>query len=137
VSFSCRRAGAILSLPVPALRRDTLARGYFGDWIVKNIDHWFAFTRRLGLGITCMSDIVFVTGCHLARSWTNIAFPEGCREESVTFEVRVSGDSNVEWRFPPEDVQGVALNLGPSGKVRFPSFCRLPIHGERSRTDTL
>jgi hypothetical protein len=127
VSFSCtRRAGAILSLPVPALRQDTLARGYFAEWIVKNIDVWFAFTRRLGLGITRMADIVLVTGCHLARSWTNIAFPEGGREEEkVSFGVRVSGVSNVQWRFPPEDVQGVALNLGPSGQVRFCAFSRL------------
>jgi hypothetical protein len=107
---------------VPALRQDTLARGYFSEWIVKNIDLWFAFARRLGLGITSMADIVFVTGCHLARSWTNIAFPDGCGEESVSFEVRVSGVSNVEWRFPPQDVRGVALNLGPSGRVRFLAF---------------
>jgi len=123
VSFSCtRKCGAILSLPVPALRKDTLARGYFGQWLVKNIDLWFAFTQRLGLGITRMGDIVLVTGCHLARSWANIAFPEGRDEEQVSFGVKVSGVCNVEWRFPPEDVQGAALNLGPSGKVRFGPF---------------
>lgn len=137
VSFSCtRRGGAILSLPVPALRKDTLARGYFGQWLVKNIDGWFAFTRRLGLGITRMADIVLVTGCHLARSWTNIAFPEGREEEQVSFGVKVSGVCNVEWRFPPEDVQGVALNLGPSGKVRVGAFSRLHRHRENSWTNS-
>src|SRR6266851_4725964 len=72
--FSCsRRTGAILSLPAPARRQDTLAEGDFSKWIVKNIDVWFAFARRLGFGITRMEDIVLVTGCHLARSWANIA----------------------------------------------------------------
>jgi hypothetical protein len=120
VSFSCsRRAGAILSLPLPARRQDTLARGDFGKWIVKHIDLWFAFTRRLGLGITRMEEIVLVTGCHLARSWANIAFLGSREEEQVSFGVRVSGGSDVEWRFPPEEVQGVASNLGPSGQVSF------------------
>ena len=74
-----------------------------------------------------MEDIVLVTGCHLTRSWANIAFLESRGEEQVSFGVQVSGTANVEWRFPPEEVQGVASNLGPSGKVR---FCALPsIHG--------
>jgi len=55
-----------LSLLVPALRKTTLVRRYFGEWIVKNIDLWFASTRRLALRITRMEDIVFVTGSHLA-----------------------------------------------------------------------
>ncbi len=119
VSFSCSKAGAILSLPVPARRQDTLAQGYFGEWIVKNIDDWFAFTRRLGLGITRMADIVLVTGCHLARSFANIAFSDGRGEGKVSFEVRTPSVSNVEWRFPLDDIQGAALNVGPSGQVRF------------------
>jgi len=102
---------------VPARRQDTLARGDFAKWIVKHIDLWFAFTRRLGLGITRMEDIVLVTGCHRARSWANIAFSEGRAEECVSFGVQVSGNANVRWRFPPEDVNGVACNLGPSGPV--------------------
>jgi len=64
-----------------------------------------------------MEDIVLVTGCHRARSWANIAFSEGRAEECVSFGVQVSGNANVRWRFPPEDVNGVACNLGPSGPV--------------------
>ena len=69
-----------------------------------------------------MEDIVLVTGCHLARSFANIAFSEGRGEEQVSFEVQVPDVSKVEWRFPLEDVQGVALNVGPSGQVRFSCF---------------
>ena len=121
----CSKAGAILSLPVLAQRQDTLLQGDFGKWIVNHIDLWFAFTRGLGLGITRMEDIVLVTGCHLATSWANIAFSEGCGEEQVSFGVRVSGVSDVEWWFPPEEIQGAASNLGPSGRVGICAFlCR-------------
>jgi hypothetical protein len=123
VSFLCsKRAGAILSLPVLAQRRDTLSQGDFGKWIVNHIDLCFAFTRRLGLGITRMEDIVLVTGCHLATSSANLAFSEGRGEEQVSFGVQVSGVSNVNWWFPPSELQGVASNLGPSGRVGFCTF---------------
>jgi hypothetical protein len=123
--FSCStRTGAILSLPASAQRQDTLAEGVFGKWIVKNIHVWFAFTQRLGLGIARIEDIVLVTGCHVARSWANIAFLEGHGE--VSFGVQVSGVSNVEWQFPPEEIQGVACNLGPGGQVRLCSFFCIP-----------
>jgi hypothetical protein len=65
-----------------------------------------------------MEDIVLVTGCHLARSFANIAFAEDRGEGRVSFEVRTPGGSHVEWRFPLDDIQGVALNLGPNGPVR-------------------
>jgi hypothetical protein len=69
-----------------------------------------------------MDDIVLVTGCHLARTFANIAFSDGHGEEQVSFEVKVPDDSKVEWRFPFEDVQLAALNVGPSGQVRFRYF---------------
>jgi hypothetical protein len=119
LAFSCSRAGAVLSLPLPAQRQDTLALGEFRNWIITHIDLWFAFTRRLGLGIPRMEDIVLVTGCHLARSFANIAFLDGRGEGQASFEVQVPDVSKVEWRFPFEDVQGVTLNVGPSGEVRF------------------
>jgi hypothetical protein len=54
-----------------------------------HISLWFAFTRRLGLGMTRMEDIVLVAGCHLARSFANIAFSEARGEEQVSFGIRV------------------------------------------------
>jgi hypothetical protein len=69
-----------------------------------------------------MEDIVLVTGCHLARSFANIAFSDSRGEEQVSFEVKVPDISEVEWRFPFEDVQGAALNVGPNGQVRFRYF---------------
>jgi hypothetical protein len=119
---------------VPAQRRDTLARGDFGKWIVAHIDLWYAFTRRLGLGITRMEDIVLVTGCDLTRSSANIAFLQGCGDARVSFgvhltNVRGTDVPNIGWQFPPEERQRVELNLGPNGQVSFPVlFC---LHGDR------
>ena len=69
-----------------------------------------------------MEDILLVTGCHLARSWANLAFLECNGDEQVSFGVHKIGDSNVEWQFPPEEIQGVSSNLGPSGQVRCRAF---------------
>ncbi|KAH9017632.1 hypothetical protein EDB85DRAFT_1849899, partial [Lactarius pseudohatsudake] len=88
VSFSCtRKHGAVLSLPVAARREDTFAQGHFRRWITRNIDSWFAFTQRHELGIE-MEDIVFVTGCHRSRSWSNVAFYEGQTGGRVSFGVQ-------------------------------------------------
>ncbi|KAI9439189.1 hypothetical protein H4582DRAFT_122234 [Lactarius indigo] len=116
VSFLCSRTcGAVLSLPVKAQRKDTIARGDFGKWITRNVDSWFTFTRRLGLGIEQMEDIVLVTGHHRTRSWTNIAFFENSR---VTLGVQVTGDvgASVNWQASREHIQGAMLSKGPSGE---------------------
>ncbi|KAI0295806.1 hypothetical protein BC826DRAFT_1007718 [Russula brevipes] len=117
VKVSCpTRRGAMLLLPFPAQREDTIALGDFGRWIIKYIDHWFAFAENLGFGVNRMQDIVIITGHHRAKSWVNIAFSEGHRDAEVSFGVRASGNStvNIERRL----VQGDAvLKLGPSGEV--------------------
>ena len=68
-----------------------------------------------------MEDIILVTGRDLARSSTNVVFSESQGSEQVSLAVRVgtgsSFNDNVEWLFSREDVQGVALNRGPSGQV--------------------
>lgn len=110
-----------MSIPVQAQRRNTLALGEFGRWMVKRIDHWFAFAQRLGLGIMQMEEIVFVTGYDCARSWTNAVFLEGEGDARVSFGVELVGghgpDASIKWHFSPERVRGALLNQGPEGKV--------------------
>ncbi|KAH9970628.1 hypothetical protein BGW80DRAFT_560879 [Lactifluus volemus] len=114
VSFLCQgKRGAVLSLPVDARREDTVAKGDFGRWMIKHIDNWFSFTKRLGLGIDRMEEIVFVTGCHLARSSTNVVF-ENQVDAPVSFGAQVAGDT-VTWQVPSIPTPGVVLNRGPSG----------------------
>ena len=95
-----------------------MARGDFAKWITSHIDSWFAFTRRLGLGIE-MEDIVFVTGRHRTRSSTNIVFYEGQANSQVSFGVQVTGDvgAGVNWQITRRHIQGAMLSQGPSGGV--------------------
>ena len=117
------RGAAVLSLPVTARREDTLALEDFRWWIVRHIDNWFAFVRKLRLGIEHMEDTVLVTGCDLARSWTNIAFLGGQDRQvdsQVSFGVKVedTGSSgSINFRYSPENAQGAVLRCGPEGSV--------------------
>ena len=117
---------------MPAQREDTIARGDFAKCICKHIDVWFNFVRELGLGVDRMEEIILVTGRDLARSWTNVAFSENQGGEQVSFGVQVTGFSNVEWQqISLEDMQGVALNRGPSGQVRSFSATLVKRHSDR------
>ena len=108
-----------MSLPVPAQCEDTIARGDFGKWITRHIDSCFAFSRRLGLGVGQMEDIVLVTGRHRTRSWTNVAFNEDQIDAKVTFGVQVTNDVSVtvNWQVSRRNIQGAMLSQGPSGEV--------------------
>ena len=107
---------------MPAQREDTTARRAFAKCICKNIDVWFAFAQQLDLDVRRIEDIILVTGRDLARSWLNVAFSDCQGGEKVSFGVRVTGISDVEWQISHEDIRGAAVNRGPSGQVRFPPF---------------
>lgn len=115
-----RRQGALSFLPVNARRENTLAMGDFGEWILKHIDNWFAFARRLGLGIGQMEEIILVTGCDRTKSWTNVTFLGSNVDAQVSFGVGAVDDPNssVNFRFSLENVRGAVLNRGPEGRVR-------------------
>ncbi|SRR6266702_2089903 len=121
VSFSCpMKEGAVLCLPIQAKKEDTVASEDFGKWIIRHIDRWFAWARRLGLGIDRMEDIILVTGTHRTRSWTNVTFPGGQGGAQASFGARVdhSGDVvAISWKFSHERNRGVVLNCGPDGEV--------------------
>ena len=102
-----------------ARREDTLARGDFSRWMMRNIDSWFAFAKNLGLGIERIEEIVLVTGCDLTRSWTNIVFLDDQADARVSFGVNVEGpDTSINFRFSPEDARGAVVRHGPEGTVR-------------------
>jgi hypothetical protein len=109
-----------LSLPVDARREDTLAKGDFSGWIVKQIDRWFAFARELGLGIERMEEIILVTGCDHTRSWTNVVFFGSQNNEQASFGVKVvyGPPTSINWQPVPDSVQGAVLHRGPDGTVR-------------------
>ncbi|KAI0280168.1 hypothetical protein BGY98DRAFT_347764 [Russula aff. rugulosa BPL654] len=115
--YNRTRGAAVLSLPVTARREDTLARGDFKLWIVKHIDTWFAFARKLGLGIERMEEIILVTGCDHSKSWANIAFLGNHADSQVSFGVRVENpDPTITFQYSPENSQGAVLHHGPEGE---------------------
>ncbi|KAH9165393.1 hypothetical protein EDB89DRAFT_304379 [Lactarius sanguifluus] len=118
VSFSCtKKQGAVLTLPVAALREDTLTQDRFRKWIITHIDSWFAFTQELGLGIG-IGDIILVTGYHRTRSWSNITFNEVQTDAQFSLAVEVAGafGASVNWRASNLRIQGAVPNHGPSGE---------------------
>ena len=116
VTFSCSgRQGALLYLPFPAEREDTVALGDFGKWIVKNIHDCMRLAEERGLGVSRMEDIILVTGRHLARSWARAVFSESRGGGQVSFCVRVSGHSVVH--LEERNVSGAQLDFGPNGRV--------------------
>lgn len=117
VTASCPgMRGAVLSLPLAAQRKDTIAMDVFRKCIIKHIDDWFAFAEKLGLGVNGMDDIILVTGRHCSKSWVNIVFSGGPRETEVSFEVQKPGVSGVI--IEQRQVRGgVVFKTGPSGEV--------------------
>jgi hypothetical protein len=98
---------------------------------VKHIDSWFAFARKLGLGIEQMEEIILVTGCDLTRSWINVAFlgnQVDANPAEVLFGVNVEGpevegpDTVIKFRFSPGNARGAVLRHGPQGTVRLFAF---------------
>jgi hypothetical protein len=95
-------------------------------WIVKHIDSWFAFARKLELGIEHLEEIILVTGCDRTRSWTNVAFLGNqidAQPAQVSFGVNVEGaDTSISFQFSPENARGAVLHHGPEGTVRLFAF---------------
>jgi hypothetical protein len=119
----------VLFLPLPAQRQDTIAHRAFGQWMIKHIDRWFAFTLRLQLGIE-MEDIILVTGCHRTRSRAVAAFLEGQDDAQVSFRVKTANvdgpasDTSITWQFSPANIRGAVVDWGPDGKVCYLLFTR-------------
>jgi len=121
ITVSCSgKQGALLSLPFPAEREDTVTRGDFGKWLVRHINDCMWIAEELGLGVNRMEDIILVTGRHLARSWINAIFSECSGRAQVSFVARVTGSSSIH--LEERNAAGGDLKLGPSGEVGFVPF---------------
>ncbi|KAH9032022.1 hypothetical protein EDB85DRAFT_1890866 [Lactarius pseudohatsudake] len=117
-SFSfTRKYGAVLSLPVTSRREDTLVLGHFRKWIITHVDSWFAFAQKHRLGIE-MEDIILVTGCHRATSWTHVAFNEVHADAQRTSGPQITGNLGdpANWPVSGQHSQGTVLRRGPSGE---------------------
>jgi len=86
---------------------------------VAHIDRWFAFAQQLELGIEQMEELILVTGCDRARSWTDVTFLENQLDAEVSFGIEVTHgpEGRISWQVSPEPIRGVVFNQGPSGTV--------------------
>jgi hypothetical protein len=87
--------------------------------MVTHIDRWFAFARQLELGIEQMEELILVTGCDRARSWTNVAFLKDQLEAQVCLGVEVphGPEGRISWQVSSEQIRDAVFNQGPNGKV--------------------
>jgi hypothetical protein len=63
-----------LSLPHGARSEDVIRTKLFEDYIRDNVDSWLRWSKKEGLPVENMEDLILVTGCTLAKSWAVAAF---------------------------------------------------------------
>jgi hypothetical protein len=96
--------GALLSLPHGARSEDVIRTKLFEDYIRDNVDSWLRWSKKEGLPVENMEDLILVTGCTLAKSWAVAAFDDTTsRDEDATtisLEARKSdgGGAQFLWR---------------------------------------
>ena len=96
--------GALLSLPHGAHSEDVIRTKLFEDYIKDNVDNWLRWSRKEGLPVENMEDLILVTGCTLAKSWAAAAFDGTMSRDSdataVSLEARKfdGGGAQFIWR---------------------------------------
>jgi hypothetical protein len=93
--------GALLSLPHGARSEDVIRTKLFEDYIRDNVDSWLRWSKKEGLPVENMEDLILVTGCTLAKSWA-VAALDGTtsRDEvatTISLEARKSDDGGAQF----------------------------------------
>ena len=75
-AYQCRagKRGALLSLPYGGHREDAIRTKVFEDYIEDNVHQWFSWSKKRGLLVERMEDLILVTGYTLATSWAAAVF---------------------------------------------------------------
>jgi hypothetical protein len=93
-----------LSLPHGARSEDVIRTKLFEDYIRDNVDSWLRWSKKEGLPVENMEDLILVTGCTLATSWAAAAFDGTMSRDkdatTISLEVRKSdgGGAQFVWR---------------------------------------
>ena len=66
--------GALLSLPHGARSEDVIRTKAYEDYIRDNVDSWLRWSKKEGLPVENLEDLILVTGCTLATSWAAVVF---------------------------------------------------------------
>jgi hypothetical protein len=126
--YQCRaqHRGALLSLPQKGHCKDVISKRVFGDYIKENVDNWFRWSKKMGLPVERMEDLILVTGCTLVTSWAAAAFDAHMSVDSdataISLVARKSDDdggAQFFWR----NIRGpVEYHNSRSNRVRSPGY---------------
>jgi hypothetical protein len=103
ITYRCEGPGALLSIPHDGCREDVIRTKVFEDYIRDNVVSWFEWSKKIGLGVEHMEDLILVTGCTLVTSWVATAFLGRSREAKVSL---VQMQDNSERSFEFSNIQG-------------------------------
>jgi hypothetical protein len=74
MTYQSRGPGALLSFPHDGHREDAIRLKAFENYIRDNVDSWFEWSKKIGLRVEHMEELILVTGCTLVTSWATAAF---------------------------------------------------------------
>ena len=92
----------------------------FEDYIRDNVVSWFDWSKKIGLGVERMEDLILVTGCTLVTSWGVTAFVDRSETQEAEISLAVKTFSTGGERFDWSKMQGVvAYHNSQLNPVRF------------------
>ena len=120
VTYQCQGRGALLSIPRDGRREDVIRPKMFEDYIRDNIDSWFEWSKKIGLRVESMEDLILVTGCTLVPSWASATFLGRSETARISLvQILDKSERSFEFRNIRGDVARHCSRLDP---VRFPYF---------------
>jgi hypothetical protein len=118
-TYKCRGPGALLSLPHDAYRKDVIRTKVFEDYIRDHVLSWLEWSKRIGLGLERMEDLILVTGCTMVTSWGAAAFVDHSQEAEISLAVQAlpNGGGTFDWS---KIHRAVAYHNSRPDPVRYP-----------------
>jgi hypothetical protein len=116
-----------LILPHGAHSEDVIRTKEYEDYIRDNADSWLRWSKKDGLPVENMEDLILVTGCTLAKSWAVAAFDGTMSRDgdatTISLEVQKSdgGGAQFFWR----NIRG-SVEYHHSDSVCSPAYFFLP-----------
>ena len=113
-----------MSLPHGGRREDVIRTKVFEDYIRDNVESWFDWSKRRGLPVDHMDDLILVTGYTFTTSWALAAFDNNANAadpSSISLHAQnlANGGAQFFWSNIRGNVEYRHSHFGP---VRSPVF---------------
>ena len=88
---------------------------------------WFDWSKKIGLGVERMEDLILVSGCTLVTSWGAAAFVDHTLDAELSLAVQTlpSGGGSFDWS---KTHGAVAYHNSRADPVRSPYCVLLAVH---------